>query len=72
MRTFFSFSAAVSQGGDMGGVVGQVTVRLMEQVGAGRGWIGRGGGEVGRRRRRMVVCGGGEVKVSHTGALLYD
>jgi len=71
MKTFFPFSAAVGQGGDMGGVVGQVTVGLMRRVGAGRAWIGRGGGEVGRGRRRMVVCGG-EVKVSHTGALLYD
>jgi len=71
MRTFLSFSAAVSEGRDMGGVVGQVTLGLMGRVGAGRAWIGRGGGEVGRRRRRMVVCGG-EVKVSHASALLYD
>lgn len=71
MRTFFSFTAAVSEGGDMGGVIGQVTLGLMGRVRARRAWIGRGGGKVGRRRRRMVVCGG-EVKVSHTGTLLYD
>lgn len=37
MRTFFSITAAVSEGGDMGGVIGQVT---LGRVGAWGAWIG--------------------------------
>lgn len=38
MRTFFSITAAVSEGGDVGGVIGQVA---LGRVGARGAWIGR-------------------------------
>lgn len=69
MNTFFSVTAAVGEGGGMGGVVGQVTVWLVGVVRGRRAGIVIGGGNGGGRRRTVVMQ---RREVPHARALLYD